>query len=103
MSITDTSDQPITYLYFLLTESSDGPVVVVRAPGGPGRYLKADDDSLLRILGRRAGSADAFVDLFSSPLSLSWADPADVEVKAHANATAGAEYKTVRVRSTHNP
>lgn len=101
--IMDTSNNPLTYLYFLLTESTDGSTVIVRAPGGPGRYLKADDDPTLRVLGRRAGTADAYVDLATSPLSLSWADPADVQIKPHANSVTALEQKAVTVRSTVNP
>lgn len=101
--ITDTSNVPLTYMYFLLTESSNGPIVVVRSPGGVGRFLKADDDVDLRILGRRAGTSDAFVDLAITPLELTWADPADVEIKAHAEAVTLIEHRAVTVRSTRNP
>jgi hypothetical protein len=101
--ITDTADQPITYLYFQLAESSDGPVVVVRAPGGAGRFLAADANAYLRVLGRRSGTSDAFVDLATSPLSLAWADPADVDIKAHANLVTALEQPSIRVRSTKNP
>jgi ribonuclease HI len=102
-AITDTGNTPITYVYFQLQESTDGPVFTVRAPGGAGRFLAADDNAFLRVLGRRAGTSDAFADLASAPLSLSWADPADVEVKTHANAVTVLEQPMVTVRSTKNP
>lgn len=101
--ITDTGDAPITYVYFLLTESSDGPSLVVRAPGGAGRFLKADDDADLRVLGRRSGTSDSFVDLATSPLDISWSDSADVEIKAHAGAVSAFEQRAVHVKSTYSP
>lgn len=101
--ITDTGDAPITYLYFLLAESTDGPVVVVRSPGGSGVFLAADDNANLRVKGRRAGTSNTFVDLATTPLELAWADPADVEIKAHANAVTGLEQEAITVRSTRNP
>lgn len=103
MNITDVDGTAITYLYFLLTESTDGPSLVIRAPGGPGRFLKADSDSSLRVKGRRAGTADSFVDLASTPLELAWADPANVEIKTHANAVSNFEQRSVSLRSTLNP
>lgn len=101
--ITDTSDAPLTYLYYYLPESSDGAVMVVRSPGGTGRFLKADASADLRVLGRRAGTSDAFVDLATSPLELTWADPADIEIKPHANGVVGLQHRSVTVTSTRNP
>jgi hypothetical protein len=101
--MTDTGGNPLTYTYFTLPESTDGPVFVVRSPGGPGVFLKADADPSLRVVGRRSGTSNAFVDLATSPLELAWADPADVDVKARANAVTGLVQAAVSVRSTKNP
>jgi len=100
--ITDTGLNPVTYLYFMLQESSDGQAVALLVPGGAGRFLAADDDPVVRILARRIG-VGSFQDVATTPLSLSWADPADVEVKAHANSVTGLSQSTLTVRSTRNP
>lgn len=101
--ITDVNNHLITYLHYMLTELTNSPSMIIRAPGGSGRFIKADDNPMLRILGRRAGTTDAFVDLFTSPLELAWANPADVEIKTQANAITNLEQVVVHVRITKNP
>ena len=103
--ITDTNDVPITYLRFAQVENSDSAVFVVRVPCASGQWLKAADDANARLLGRRHGTADAFVDLASNPISLTpyAGTNTDFDLKLHTNAVAGLVATAVELRATFNP
>ena len=102
---TDTADVPISYLRFSQPESSDSAVFVLRVPCAAGQWLKAAENSSVRLLARRHGTADAFIDLADDPILL---DPyagtnTDFDLKLHTNAVAGLVATAVELRATFNP
>lgn len=105
LSILDTTDQPITYVSLQQEENSDSTIMVIRVPCAAGQSLTADDDSDVRILARENGTADAFVDIQSSPIDLTpYADTnQDFDVKVHTNGVSGIVPTAVGVRVTYNP
>jgi hypothetical protein len=102
--ITDTSNVPISYLRFSQVESADSAVFVVRVPCVAGQALKAEDNADVRVLGRRHGTADAFVDLASNPISLTpfAGTNTDFDLKLHTNAVAGIVSTAIELRATFN-
>lgn len=89
--ITDINDIPITFLSYTIPESTDGPLFVLRIPVLVGHVLTATDNPNARVLVRRTGTADAFVDIQTSPIDLDSfvTDTVDFDAKIHTNAIVG--------------
>lgn len=111
-SISDTSDQPLTYLSLRQVEQLDSAVFVVRVPAQVSRWLAADDNDYLRVLARRSGTADAFVDLATSPIDLTpfagidgfgTLFTVDFDIKVHTNAVTANRREGVNLKVTFNP
>lgn len=104
MDITDTNDVPITYLSFTQAESTDGTVFVIRVKCLSGLKLVAQDVADVRVLARRHGTVDAFVDIATSPIALTpyAGTSVDFDVKLHTNAVTAFVSTAVEIRVTYN-
>lgn len=104
-AILDTMNQPLTHVSFQQVENSDSAVLVIRVPCVTGQFLTADDVIEARVLARKNGTADTFVDLASLPIDLAPYDgtDADFDVKVHTNAVTGIVPTAIGVRVTYNP
>lgn len=103
--ITDTNDVPVNYLHFSQAESLDSAVFVLRIPCVAGQWLAADANSDVSIMAREHGTADAYVDLSSSPIDLTpyAGSDQDFDFKVHTNAIAGLVSTAVNLRCTATP
>lgn len=111
-AITDTNDVPLSYLSLQQAESADSAVFVIRVPARASTFLAAEDNPYLRVFARKTGTADAFVDLKLTPISLApYAGvdgfgilfTADFDVKVHTNAVSNNRSEGVNVKVTFNP
>lgn len=103
--ITDQDDVEITYMNFSQEESTDSAVFVLKVPCKSGQWLKADTNPDVTILGREHGTADAFVDLNTNPISL---DPYDgtsqaFDLKLSTGDITGMVSTAIDLRATFDP
>jgi hypothetical protein len=104
-AITDADGVPLGYVAQALPEGTESGVLEVRVPCSAGRFLTAADDPIVRVLARRTGSGDAFVDLQSAPYDLTPHDGETVafDVKLLTGAVSANTTFAVPVRVTPRP
>ncbi|MDQ3649703.1 MAG: hypothetical protein M3458_05360 [Acidobacteriota bacterium] len=104
-TFTDTADVPLSSVHLELAESTTSAAFVVRLLCVAGTYLKADVDASAKVLARRNGTADAFVDLSIASINLTpfagTVQAFDVKVEA-LNVTSNVE-GAFDVRVTRTP
>jgi hypothetical protein len=99
-AIADTNNVPLLFVNLRLDEGEDSVVVVARIPCAAGKVLASISDARAAVLARRTGSADAFVDIAASPISLTEFDGEDVDFdfKVHAGTVTGLQRVALPVR-----
>lgn len=70
MKITDTDGRSIEYLAFSLDAGAETGPFVIRATPDAGDVFRATPDANVSVMGRRAGTGDAFQDVATGPLDL---------------------------------
>jgi hypothetical protein len=68
--ILDTAGQPLLFINLHMAENSDSVVIVASIPCAAQKFLAGPADGSARVMARRSGSGDPFVDLSISPIDL---------------------------------
>lgn len=103
--VTDTNDVTLSYVSLILEEGTESAIFVVRFPARAGQFLAANDDALVEALGRKSGTSDAFVNLFTDPIDLTPYDgqTVDFDIKASAGMVTFLQRVGLQIRITYNP
>lgn len=100
MPITDTDNEPVTYLNFQQEESTDSAVFTLLIPCVTGQVLKADTNADVSIFGRVSG-VGSYVDLAVTPISLDPYAGTDqaFDLYVHTNAVSGMVSTAIGLRA----
>lgn len=103
--ITDTTGAAITVVAMSLIENTESAVLVVRVPCLAGQYLAADGDASAQVLARRTGTLASFLDISSTPISLTpyAGQTVEFDLKVKALAVVGLKRVAIPVRVTYSP
>jgi hypothetical protein len=104
-TVTDTLGNPLTHVALVMSPLSDSSVVVARVECRAGLFLAATSEGAARVLARRTGSGSPFVDLSTSPISLTEFDGTtqSFDFKVSAGAVSAIERDALSVRVTFAP
>ncbi len=103
--ITDTDGNPLTHVALVQQPETVSAVIVVRVACAAGQYLAVSAEPTARVLARRTGSGNAFVDLADEPISLTEFDGLEVtfDLKVSTSATASRTRVALPVKVTYQP